>query len=231
MCIKLAKCSAVVVARDVNVSIFKPLWLRTQNVLSEEEASADDMVIAPNLVRIPAPLFELFIIADRIQIRPSTDSDDAQADILRVLGGIVSALPHTPFTALGLNFDYEVRPPASGSFEDWNRKTFAGPFAARVIPEGGGEPRFGGYVSFDVFNMRLKIQVIPVRVPGDDGTEEQTKQGSSEAMSASFNFHRDLDQPVKTSEILESLGRWDTVRGFASEAAKKLSCLKAGMDR
>ena len=135
MAVKPVNASAVVVGHDVNLSIFTPPWLRDQKILSDEEL-AGDVVITPPMVRIPAPSFELLILPDRVQMRPSDDLDKAQSDILRVLGGIVSTLPHTPFTAIGLNFAYLMSPDEHTQFHsilDYQRRRLFEVFQGHVF--------------------------------------------------------------------------------------------------
>ncbi len=189
MAVKLVNASAVVVGHDVNLSIFRPPWLRDQRILSDEEL-AGDVVITPLMVRIPAPSFELIILPDRVQVRPSDDPGKAQSDILRVLGGIVSTLPHTPFTAIGLNFDYLMTPDEHTEFQAWNEQSFAARFSMDVIGSAQEEARFGAYCSFDTLGMRLKADLRPLRRTEQPEGSILKSSADPEAMLGKFNFHR-----------------------------------------
>lgn len=214
----LTNASAVLVAHDVNVSIFRPLWLKSQNILSEEELGGE-LLISPALIRIPTPRFELLILPDRVQFRPVLLSDQAQADALRVLGGIVSALPHTPFSAIGLNFDYTITPANGSQFRDWNQERFAVPLSLAIVGAEREDARFGLYCSFDVLGMRAKITIGPVASLRTTETVGGADAQVSEAMRGSFNFHRDLVRSPSVSEILDALGRWKDVAAYTERLA------------
>ena len=222
MCVELVNASAVIVAHDVNLSIFKPLWLVRQSILSEEDV-ADHSVISPGLVRIPAPRFELLVLPDRVQLRPARDSEQAQSDLLRILGGIVSALPHTPFTAIGLNFDYKITPEGDVAFEAWDRRQFGAPFSLAAIDEEQEDARFGAYFSCNALQMRLNADIKPMRAPDKTEAKNAPSATSEEVIRGKFNFHRDLTQSPAVSEILEVLGRWDAAASFAETLARRAS--------
>lgn len=226
MAVKPVNASAVVVAHDVNLSIFRPPWLRDQKILSDEEL-AGDVVITPLMVRIPAPSFELLILPDRVQMRPSDDSGKAQSDILRVLGGIVSTLPHTPFTAIGLNFDYLMTPDEHTQFQSWNKERFAAPFPVDVVGAALEEARFGAYYSFDTLGMRLKADLRPVRRTEQPKGDILMSSAGPEEMLGKFNFHRDLKVRPAVAEILQVLGRWGDASSLALTMAES-ACVGSG---
>lgn len=210
MAVELVNASAVIVAHDVNLSIFRPPWLRDQGILTDDELQGD-VVATPVVVRIGARGFELTVLPDRLQFRPALQSDNANSDLLRVLGGIVSALPHTPFTAMGFNFGYRIIQPKGIDFAQWNRSRFASPVAFAVIPSGAqGTAHYGTYFSFDALDMRVKVDLKPIR-----------KEGF--AMHSDFNFHRDLPQDPSIAEILRYLANWNTAALIAHEIAEKIS--------
>ena len=215
---ELVNASAVIVAHDVNISIFKPRWLLRQNILSEEEL-ADESVMSPTFVRIPTAAFELLVLPDRIQFRPAPDQPRVQSDLLRVLGGIAGTLPHTPFTAIGLNYDYMIEPASEIDFHDWDQQRFAAPISRSVVGDESSGARFGSYFSFDVLGMRLKADLRPVRVETASGAEDDRPKAPKEAILGKFNFHRDLVQSPPVSEVLEVLGNWDSAATYASQLA------------
>jgi len=222
MPVELTNASTVIVGHDVNLSIFKPHWLVRQSILSEEDV-ADASVISPGLVRIPAPRFELLVLPDRIQLRPARDSEQAQSDLLRVLGGIVGSLPHTPFTAIGLNFDYTITPYGDVEFEAWDKEQFAAPFSLAAIDEQQVDVRFGAFFSCEALHMRLNADIKPVRAPEKTEAEDAESAPSEEVIRGKFNFHHDLAQSPPVSEILEVLGRWDAAASFAASLARRAS--------
>lgn len=223
MSANLTACSAVLVAHDVNMSIFKPVWLGRQEILTEEELTGE-VIVTPALVRIPTDRFELLILPDRIQMRPAQKCDKAQASLLRVLGGIVTKLPHTPFTALGLNFEYMIRPSEGVDFGERNEEQFAAAFSRGSTPEAQEDIRFGAYFALDVLGMRLRADFKPVQVESRVDAEGLESPAPCEAMRAKFNFHRDLvapgsELPASAGEILEMLGAWDSAAAYVSGLA------------
>ena len=216
---ELSGSSVVLVAHDVNISIFKPLWLERQGILSGDELSGN-FVITPPCVRIPTDRFELLVLPDRIQLRPDKESTQVQDDVMRVLGGIVSTLPHTPFTAVGLNFEFRIALDEGSKFAAWNKSCFASQYSVDTVGDHVDNARFGTYFSFDVLGMRLKANLAPVTVSEGAYGDPKPPTGGREAMLGTFNFHRDLTQPVKTADILETLGRWDKAGPLAAQLAQ-----------
>ena len=154
--------STVLVANDVNVSIFKSAWFGRNQVISEDEM-LDDVLISPGIVQIPTRNFQVIIVPNRIQFfLPPQRFDVGQQEIDRVLGTIVRLLPHTPYTAIGLNFEYIVTPPSADTFYEWNRKWFSAPLVEKFPEAKDKTSRFGSYFSMDSLEMRLKIDIKPV---------------------------------------------------------------------
>ena len=88
--------SVVIVANELNLSIFKPVWLCQFDILKPEELS-EGILISPAAIQIPGPTFQLVILPNRLQMTfPSSDVDATTEPLNRVLGGILRALPHTP---------------------------------------------------------------------------------------------------------------------------------------
>ena len=80
--------SVVIIAKDFNISIFKPMWFLKNNIFSEEELNKD-IVITPPAVQIPSKNFQFMVLPDRLQVTIPRQYPDAQSDIDRILGGIV----------------------------------------------------------------------------------------------------------------------------------------------
>ncbi len=123
--------SIVIIAKDFNPSIFKPLWLAKNNILREEELQGD-VVITPPAIQIPTKAFQFSVLPDRLQMIIPQSYSDAESDIIRVLGGIIKTLPHTPYTAVGINFNYVAAPSAEDTFAAWNRKLFASAISKKL---------------------------------------------------------------------------------------------------
>jgi hypothetical protein len=218
MLCELADSSVVVVAHDVNLSIFRGPWFKRQAILTDEELSGE-IVFAPSLVRIDTPEFDLLLLPDRVQFRPKTNvaAERSQDNLLRVLGGIVTTLPHTPFTAAGLNFGYIICPQDQEQFFDWHRTRLASPFAmAQTGSAEGSGARYGSYFSVAWGDMRLRADLKPVRLEDPAGNR-------LERVMAKFNYHADLQSDVSVNELLAIIGRWRTAGQHALAIAEALS--------
>jgi hypothetical protein len=213
--------AAVVVANELNLSIFKPLWLVDQGILRREEMT-DEFIVSPVAVRAQTTTFELLIMPNRIQLRMLKSSDQDYEILSRIVGGIVSKLPHTPYTAVGLNFDYILGIGSGEAFEVWNQHWFGSKFAAIVAKDVPQNVRFGSYVSIDAFGMRLKIDAKPIRnTPSTDESRTSLRPGE-EAIRMSMNYHLDLKQPVDVGEILACLKNWPNAAALADDISERI---------
>lgn len=213
MSAELTNASAVIIAHDVNVSILKLPWLEKHGILTREDLTGE-VVVTTGFTRVSGDNFEFLALPDRIQMRVQ-DSDHAQADILRVLGGIVSTLPHTPVTALGMNFDYVVRTEPDGNFAEWNRIRFASPCDLVVARQSGVEARFGTFVSFVVHDMLLKADIKPCKVKTENDKNNEPQE--IEGMQVKCNFQADFHESPATPEILKRLAAWDDLERFSAD--------------
>ncbi|MHC4145101.1 MAG: hypothetical protein ACYSWW_10840 [Planctomycetota bacterium] len=214
--------SVVIIAKDFNLSIFKPLWLMKNNIFREEELKGD-IVITPLAVQIPLKNFQFMVLPDRLQIAIPRQYPDAQSDINRVLGGIVTTLPHTPFTAVGLNFHYLVAPESEDAFTSWERALFASPFSNRLHVAEEGNTRFGSYLSFNVLGSRLKMDIKPINA-GDkiQGICNSWHPGQ-DLTRVHFNFHTDVTNAATPAEsTLDSLGKWAEASTLSQELRDKI---------
>jgi len=190
--------NSVVLARQVNPSILTPQWLMQQHLIAAD-AIRDGTLIASQLVQIRTDDFELLVIPDRLQLAP-TCAPERQGELVRhILGGIVNSLPHTPYVAVGFNFNYHVF---------YREEDFAArirwlfhdnPVSASFnVPDA----RFGAYYSKDFSVFRLNLDIKPIIVP---------EQG--EAILFHFNFNRDINA---AGIIQDTLGHWDEARHMAT---------------
>jgi len=213
----LESLSIVIVAKDLNVSIFKPFWLMKNNIFHEQELQGN-IVITPPAVQIPTQNFQFMVLPDRLQMLMPRQYPDAEADIARVVGGIVKTLPHTPYTAVGLNFNYFIAPESEDAFGAWNRNLFASPVASRLqLPE-DKNARFGSYVSFDVLGMRLKIDIKPIKVAANIESLCKSWHTGQDLILLNFNFHSDVVSSESPADsIIDKLDKWSESLVFSQK--------------
>lgn len=126
------KSSVVIIAKDVNLSIFKPPWLLKNKVFLERELEGN-VIFTPPVVQIATDHFQFTALPDRVQLFLHDENLSSEKDIERVLGTIVKTLPHTPYTAVGLNFNYLIAPEDERQFADWNRNIFTTPLSNNIL--------------------------------------------------------------------------------------------------
>jgi len=209
--------SIVITAKDFNVSIFKPFWLMKNSIFREEELQGN-IIITPPAVQIPTENFQFMILPDRIQMSMPRQYTDAEADIGRILGGIVKTLPHTPYKGLGINFNYFVSPEAEETFSSWNRNLLASTLSNKIQSPKDKNARFGSYVSFDVIGTRLKIDIKPVKASKNIVKIYKSWHAGQDLLRVNLNFHSDVINADSPSDfILDKLGKWTEALALSKE--------------
>ncbi len=199
----------VLVANELNLSIFKPIWLGKFEIIKPDEFT-DACIISPAAIQIPTPHFTLAILPNRLQIAFTAMEDENVVEPLnRVVGGILKNLPHTPLLALGINFDFLIAPADASQFAEWNKKNFASESALAICGDQTKKPRFGSCFSMNVENMRLKVDAKPVHNVVANPKIMEALKVAPEWMQFNFNFHLDLDSEAPVKHALESLVKWN----------------------
>ena len=216
--------SIVVVARDVNQSIFKPSWLLREGILLAGETDGPETVFAAGLTKVTTDSFELLVLPDRIQMGLPPDASGGDALVSRVLGGVARTLPHTPFVAVGLNNSFEVSPTDAVGFFEWNRRKFGSQWALTQTDE-NPRNRYGCSFAFDAFDgARMRVRAAVGASPDEAGTETET-DGSVKpyVVKLHCNLHRDLPPADGIRELIRILSLWDQVRARTESIAKGLA--------
>lgn len=209
----LAGSSVVLVAHRFNPSITTPLWLVRNEVLSEGDF-LPGCVYTDLLVQVMARSFHLLLTPEQLQFVPQVPEAEQEALILDKVGRIVRTLPHTPFRALGLNFDWNVTP-ADGDTGGLARRLFFKSGAPLFSDFDVPDARFGSYLSKDTLGFRLKLDVKPVTVEG--GTERK------ERLQFRFNYHADLRGSKEVVQTIdERLRKWREARAASQRIIEAL---------
>ena len=215
--------SVVVIAKDFNLSIMKPLWLVKNGIFREEELEGD-IVVTPPALQIPSANFQFMALADRVQMAIPHEYPEAGSDIKRLIGGIVTVLPHTPYTAVGFNFHYLVAPESGEMPDNWERSLFAAPFCNELSVGQEENARFGSYLSIDALGARLKIDVKPTNAADKIGALCEAWQPGQRLVRIHFNFHTDLanaGEPAKS--VMDKLEKWTEALALAKELTEKIT--------
>ena len=214
--------SVVILAKDVNLSILKPLWLRRNGIFSDEELQGN-IVFTPVNVLIPTGNWEFTALPDRLQLRFPSEHVGTHIDVSRTLGRIVKILPHIPYLAVGLNFDYLFGPDSQDSFPRWNQGLFKCPCSTPMPLSEGVDPRFGAYVSFNTLGMRLKADIKPIKAPNAPGSVSTSWPPGEDLMRAKLNFHSDVaSAEAPAVMVLAALNKWEEASGLAKEIVTQI---------
>jgi hypothetical protein len=212
----------VIVANDVNISIFKPWWLIKNNIIREEEI-AGDVIVSPVAISVPTAEFVLGIFPNRIQMAFPLHGTNMQENIIRVAAQIIKKLPHTPYTGIGLNFNYFVSPEQKDIFE-WSKIHFATDFANKVSLGPETKPKYGSYFSFDTLGGRLKLDIKPV--VADEAISSLVAEWSrgKDMMRANFNFHYEIDiRKDSIDKIVDVLSMWTGAQKASEKIISQLT--------
>ncbi|HQM80503.1 MAG TPA: hypothetical protein PLX02_02670 [Syntrophorhabdaceae bacterium] len=209
--IKLVEDNIVVVAQNLNPSIFNQLWLVKQNIFAEEEIKTGSF-FTPAAVNIMATDFDLLIVPERMQLTFHVHMN--QSNIAkRIIGAIVVALPHTPYKALGFNFGWMSLPLDEKMFPNHLREIFVSPKNPLSTFFQEEDSRFGIYMSKNIDMMRLRLDIKPVTIFGEE---------RKEALQFTLNFHKDLTED-SVNKILASLENWSSAWEISNSIVQKVS--------
>ena len=194
--------NTVLVAQNLNPSIFSQLWLVRHGIFEDAELTAGNFLFSPLAVNVETPQLVFMAVPERIQIAfvsDKVDGESCQQSLHRTLGRICSELPHTPFLAVGFNMGWTLEARNDVKMAPLERKFFLAeenPLAKFFSDE---KSRFGCYLSKDFELGRLKLDIKPVVL----------KDGSS-TIRMVFNFHLDLSGEDKIAQIKKFLSCWAT---------------------
>lgn len=210
---KLVNYTAVVAAANLNPTIFTQSWLTKFGIFNEKDFQNQGTLFTPLAVNATGEGFTLMVVPERIQIGfRSSDvaTRSGQTILRRSIGKIVKELPHTPFLAVGFNFDWLLVPANPKEIAKIEREFFiseSNPLAKEFSAQNA---HFGCYLSRDFNWARLKLDIKPV-----------TLKEREPALQMTFNYHLDLQGEDKDKSVCSFLENWDE----ACELSEKLSNL------
>ncbi len=208
-----ATAAAVIVAQQFNPSVASQKWLHDIGLLTMADLERP-FAFTPAFAQFSGPDFDFLLLPERLQFTLLGDSSGQKDVLLDKVAKFVREVPHTPFTALGLNLTYQIVP-AHGDTTRITRRLFfvpGSPLHAEFDDDGA---RFGGYMSRDVLGCRLKLAVRPAIEPLKEGGPPK------HFVLMDFNFHHDLTPGGDAAEtIVKNLEKWDDVRAHADRIAR-----------
>ena len=204
MTLRLLNSSAVIVAQHFNPSVVGQLWL-VKNELVAESDFRPGCVFTDFMVQVQSRQFALMLTMEQCQFSPQTAPEEEQDLAIEKLGKFVRVLPHTPFQAIGVNFQWQLAGP-NDAIVGVGRRAFFVEGSPLHQAFDCANARFGGYLSKDALGCRLKLHVHPSHQDAPDG-------GREEMLNLAFNYHLDVAKQEDPARLIEQmLGNWNEAK-------------------
>jgi len=208
--------AVVILARQFNLSILTRKWLSKNGLMPDDEDAVEGFLFSEQLVQVTTPEFALVVLPEQLQFIIREKANDPEKMVREILGQLITKLPHTPYKAIGVNFNWHFVPEEGGT-ESVTRTMFFS--AEKPIFQRFDDPtaRFGTYMSRDFNTFRLKMNIHPIRVETEPGVGE-------DRIFFGFNFHQDVPTgEERVAELLvDGLGKWADLRQEAMETIRLL---------
>lgn len=205
--------SVVVVARQFNPSVFSQLWL-VRNHVVDEGSFVKGCLYTDEVAKVETRLFGLLVIPPQLQFQPRVAPEEEAGLIRDKVGSIIRLLPHTPFTAVGLNFAWHLWPD-NQDLPSFSRSLFlrsSGPFFEAFGD--AGDSLFGAYVSRDFQGCRLRLDIKPIEGPFSENQVVRRR------LHFGFNFQLDVPQEDPIPAMEQHLDRWKQAKDEATRIVK-----------
>lgn len=216
MKLHLVDSNVVVVSNQFNPSVFSQLWLTKHGLATEEEVGGVDCAFTNVFAQVITSRYSLLVTPNQLQLAVQVNTEEQQKLVVDKLGKVVELLPHTPFSAVGLNFRYHAKPDKR-DVRSLTRELFfveQSPLhKAFDVPDA----RYGGYLSKNVLGFRLRLDVRPVSAPFEETSLPE------ELLLLAFNFNCDASQITGGDSIKTAISKWDETRSEAQSIADALA--------
>src|SRR5690606_15898023 len=123
-----------------------------------EDDNLPGSIFSDAFVQVRVDDFGLLVLPPQLQFVPTVSHENQQELIVKKLGPIIAAIPHTPYTGLGLNFSWHLVP-KDGDINRLCRQLFFVPNSPIYNHFETDNPRFGAYLSKDFQDFRLKLDI------------------------------------------------------------------------
>jgi len=209
----------VLTAQSFNPSIFTETWLDKNGILAA--SSLEGMrVFSPDVAQFQTKECQILVTPPKMQITFQIHNVEGEFEVQRNIAiRTVELLPHTPYQALGLNFDFFVSFPDEKNFNAYNR-ALLGTGDYQLLQEFfSADVKFGRYFSKDYGAARLKLNIKPVK----GGPQNK------DLLQFSFNFHHDVaqfDLAERPEKLIEFIRGWPTLREYSERLVKMGTTLK-----
>ncbi len=198
----------VITAQTFNPSIFTESWL-VQNKIVQADAFTGLRLFSPEISQFQTALLQVSIIPPKMQTIFNIKQNPVDISIpIQFSAKVVELLPHTPYTGIGLNFDYFLAPPKGKDFFSFNRELF-GKGDCKLLQEfSAPDTKYGRYFSKQYGDSRLKLDIKPV----------QAGEEKKDLLQWSFNFHYDisqLTQDLRAKKAVEFINTFEALKKYS----------------
>ncbi|MCF7960595.1 MAG: hypothetical protein K9M08_07620 [Pirellula sp.] len=210
----LIHANAVVAAHQFNPSVVSQLWLVDHGIVLREEFEAGKgSVFSDMMVNVASEKLTMLVTPDQVQFSPTQPPPNEDGIVENRLGRLVRTLPHTPFSACGLNFTWLLE---DDDVIQVAKCLFFIPDSPLHHAFDVENSRFGGYMSKPALGGRLKLDIKPfsLRIPNGESTER---------LQFAFNFHVDVPQASSGVEaVVAHLANWNQAYEMTREIMQVL---------
>jgi len=210
--IDFVDCNIVIIASTFNVNILNTVWLYKNKIFTEKELQGATCL--PVIVEAQSDDFRLHIVPDRLQFSINPKSKNIKKLLSSKIGRVVKLLPHTPFTAAGLNFTYHVTPSDKDIYK-LTRSLFCNEQSKLFDDLEEENVRFGGYFSKDLLGTRFRLDAKPISVV--------MQNEKKEILQLAYNFNISLNQEDDYKTIIDLFDKWDEAKRICQKLTNKIN--------
>lgn len=209
----------VLTAQSFNPSIFSETWMDKNGILAADSLEGI-RIFSPEIAQFQTKEFRVLVTPPKMQIMFQIHNIHGDFEVQRNIAiRTIELLPHTPYQALGLNFDFFVSFPDEENFNSYNR-ALLGTGDYQLLKEfSSADAKFGRYFSKNYGEARLKLDIKPVK----GGPQNK------DLLQFSFNFHHDVaqfDLSERAKKLIEFVRGWSSLREYSERLVKKGTTLK-----
>jgi hypothetical protein len=210
--IDFVDCNIVIIASNFNVNILNTVWLYKNKIFTEKELQGATCL--PIMVEAKSDDFRLHIVPDRMQFSINPNYKNTKKLVSSKIGRLVKLLPHTPFTAAGLNFTYHVTPSDKDIYK-LTRSLFCNEQSKLFNDLEEENVRFGGYFSKDLLGTRFRLDAKPISV--------MMQNEKKEMLQLAYNFNISLNQEDDHNAIIGLFDKWDEAKRICKKLTNKIN--------
>lgn len=169
----------ILTAENFNVSIFRESWFLENEIFNKEDIDSSKTFFTPSMIQVEGG--GIRIVINPLQMILSLTKEEEGFEKFNLLYLITKNLPHIPYQASGMNFDFLIED-LGGKKSNVSILNDHSPIHNEFI-NNSENPRFGIYASKDYLNSRLKLDIKPVMASINNQEE------SKEYLHLKFNFN------------------------------------------